>query len=184
MGELQIGHQGATFLPYKTSFCTAFLKRCGRAESLATATYLKTADGVRHRHTPCKGLSIRQFLFLMSVNFHGDHKTATCWLRTWQLSVLEILPELKQCVYVRSTGMGELQIGHQGATFLPYKTSFCTAFLKRCGRAESLATATYLKTADGVRHRHTPCKGLSIRQFLFLVSVNFHGDHKTATCWL
>ena len=69
--------------------------------------------------------------------------------------------------------------GFRDVAFLPSIASFYTTFLKHCGRGESLGTITCLKTVVGGKQGHVPCKIFMLQQSLFLVSVEFNGDHKT-----
>ena len=45
--------QHVTFLPARASFCTTFLKKCDRCESLGTTTCLKTVVGGKGEIAPC-----------------------------------------------------------------------------------------------------------------------------------
>ena len=65
-----------------------------------------------------------------------------------------------------------------GAAFLPSRDSFCTAFLKHCGRAESLGITTCLECVNGGMQGHAPCEILPLNQIPFFVSVKFHGNLK------
>ena len=70
-------------------------------------------------------------------------------------------------------------MGFQDAAFQPSKASFYTTFHKHYGRGEGFRTTTCPKTVAGDKRRQALCKILSLQQSLFLVSVEFHGDHKT-----
>ena len=70
--ELQMGFHDVEFLSSRACFCPTFLKKCGRGESLWTATCIKTIVGVS------KGmLHIKYILFNKSFwgqSFYEDHK--------------------------------------------------------------------------------------------------------------
>ena len=72
-------------------------------------------------------------------------------------------------------------MGFQDVAFLPSRASYSSTFLNNCGRGKSLGNTTCLKTAVGCKQGHAPCKIFSLQQNLFVVSVEFHGDHKTVT---
>ena len=40
-----------------------------------STTCVKTVVGCKQEHAPCKILPLKQILFPMSIEFHGDHKT-------------------------------------------------------------------------------------------------------------
>ena len=69
-----MGFQGVAYLSSRASYSTTFLKNCVRGESLRTTTCPKTVVGGKPGHVKylcsTKPLSI-------SVEFSGDHKTAT-----------------------------------------------------------------------------------------------------------
>ena len=72
-------------------------------------------------------------------------------------------------------------MGFHDVVLLPSRASFSTTFLKNCGRGESLVTTTCHKTVVGGRQGHAPCRILLLHKACFCVSVEFHGDHITAT---
>ena len=69
----------------------------------------------------------------------------------------------------------------QEIAFLHSKASYHTVFHKNGGRGGSNRTTTCLRTVDGGKQAHALCNILSHQHFLFFASVEFCGDHKTAT---
>ena len=70
-------------------------------------------------------------------------------------------------------------MGFQDVAFLLSRASFYNTCLNICGRGEGLRTTACLRTVVGGKQGHAPCEILSLQQFLFLVSVEFHVGHKT-----
>ena len=66
-------------------------------------------------------------------------------------------------------------------SLLPSRATFYTTFLNNCGGGECLRTTAYPRTVVVGKQWHAPCKILLLQQRLFLVSIEFHGDHKTVT---
>ena len=64
-------------------------------------------------------------------------------------------------------------MGFQDVVYLSSQASFCTTFLKICGRGECLATATCLETVVWGSQGHAPCKDVLLQQILFLCQFNF-----------
>ena len=96
VGELRTGFQDVALLISQTSFSSTFLTCCGRGERLRTTTCLQTVVGGKQGHALCKILSLQQILFLVSFEFHRDHKTVIKFKWIWPPSVLMILLDLKQ----------------------------------------------------------------------------------------
>ena len=63
-------------------------------------------------------------------------------------------------------------MGFQVDVFLSSRASFPPHFLK---------IVVEVKTLVGGKQWHAPCKMRSLQQSFFVVSVEFHGDHKTVT---
>ena len=91
-----MGFQDVAFHPSWASFSTTFPKNCGAGESLRTTTCLNTVVRGKEGHAACKIPSLQQSLFLVSVEFHGDHKTVTKLRWVWPPSIFGILLVLRQ----------------------------------------------------------------------------------------
>ena len=63
--------------PPVLGFSLHFFLNRGCGENLGTTTCAKTVVGGKQGHAPCRILSLRQNLFCMSIEFHGNHKTVT-----------------------------------------------------------------------------------------------------------
>ena len=78
-------------------------------------------------------------------------------------------------VYLYIYLVGELLMGSQDVAFLSSDPSYCTTFLKNCGRGENLTTTTTTcpMTVVGGKQGQAPCEILFCIK-AFFVSVKFH----------
>ena len=70
-------------------------------------------------------------------------------------------------------------MGFQDVEFLLSRASFPPHFLSIVVVVNALGPPHVIDLWLGCKHGHDPCEILLLRQCLFFVSVEFHGDHKT-----
>ena len=85
------------------------------------------------------------------------------------------------CIFFLMNWIGDLLMRFQDVAFLPSRANFSTTFLDNCGRGEMLEITTCSKTVVEGKKRHAPSKIILQNQSLYVVSVQFNGDHKTVT---